>query len=144
MSTFNDWMEREIDRRGIRKEVEEELARLKLQQAIVALRRETPHTLFAFGGDTLSPSVFSTLFQGRQMIDAWNALGVMAQLWLNHARFGSVFEFGYAAQTSNRQMLASGTPPLSPRISKHFATHSIKPDSNSFVIVLASTRQFRR
>ena len=40
MSTFNDWMEREIDRRGIRKEVEEELARLKLQQAIVALRRK--------------------------------------------------------------------------------------------------------
>ncbi len=40
------------------------------------LRHETPHTLFVLGGDTLSPSVFSTLFQGRQMIEAWNALAL--------------------------------------------------------------------
>ncbi len=56
-----------------------------------ALRRETPHTLFALGGDTLSPSVLSTLFQGRQMIDAWNALGLDAAVFGNHE-----FDFGPA------------------------------------------------
>jgi 5'-nucleotidase len=55
------------------------------------LRRDTPNTLFALGGDTLSPSVFSTLFQGRQMIDAWNALGLDVAVFGNHE-----FDFGPA------------------------------------------------
>ena len=53
------------------------------------LRRETPQTLFVLGGDTLSPSVLSTLFQGRQMIEAWNALGLDAAVFGNHE-----FDFG--------------------------------------------------
>jgi 5'-nucleotidase len=56
------------------------------------LRRETPDTLFVLGGDTLSPSIFSTLFQGRQMIEAWNALGLDAAVFGNHE-----FDFGPAA-----------------------------------------------
>ncbi len=56
-----------------------------------ALRRETSHTLFALGGDTLSPSVLSTLFHGRQMIEAWNALGLDAAVFGNHE-----FDFGPA------------------------------------------------
>ena len=40
------------------------------------LRREADHTLFALGGDTLSPSLLSTLVRGRQMIEAWNLLGL--------------------------------------------------------------------
>ena len=55
------------------------------------LRRETPDTLFVLGGDTLSPSVFSTLFQGRQMIEAWNALGLDVAVFGNHE-----FDFGPA------------------------------------------------
>jgi len=55
------------------------------------LRHETPYTLFVLGGDTLSPSVFSTLFQGRQMIEAWNALGLDAAVFGNHE-----FDFGPA------------------------------------------------
>jgi 5'-nucleotidase len=55
------------------------------------LRRETPHTLFVLAGDTLSPSVLSTLFQGRQMIEAWNALGLDAAVFGNHE-----FDFGPA------------------------------------------------
>lgn len=55
------------------------------------LRRETPHTLFVLGGDTLSPSVLSTFFQGRQMIEAWNALGLDAATFGNHE-----FDFGPA------------------------------------------------
>jgi 5'-nucleotidase len=53
------------------------------------LRRETPQTLFVLAGDTLSPSVLSTLFQGRQMIEAWNALGLDAAVFGNHE-----FDFG--------------------------------------------------
>lgn len=53
------------------------------------LRRETPQTLFVLGGDTLSPSVLSTLFHGRQMIEAWNALGLDAAVFGNHE-----FDFG--------------------------------------------------
>ena len=55
------------------------------------LRRETPQTLFVLAGDTLSPSVLSTMFQGRQMIEAWNALGLDAAVFGNHE-----FDFGPA------------------------------------------------
>lgn len=41
-----------------------------------ALRAEVPNTLLMFGGDTLSPSVASRLFEGRQMIAGWNAVGL--------------------------------------------------------------------
>ena len=55
------------------------------------LRRETPHTLFALAGDTLSPSLYSTMFRGRQMIEAWNALGLDVATFGNHE-----FDFGPA------------------------------------------------
>jgi 5'-nucleotidase len=53
------------------------------------LRRETPGTLFVLAGDTLSPSLLSTLFQGRQMVEAWNALGLDVATFGNHE-----FDFG--------------------------------------------------
>lgn len=58
-------------------------------------RRASPHTLLLFGGDTLSPSVESQLerdgevLKGRQMMDAWNALGVDYAVLGNHE-----FDFG--------------------------------------------------
>ena len=48
------------------------------------LRREQPNTLFVLAGDTLSPSLLSTLFRGRQMVEAWNLLGVDAATFGNH------------------------------------------------------------
>jgi len=59
-----------------------------------ALRRETPNTIFALGGDTLSPSLLSTLLQGAQMIEAWNALGLDVAAFGNHE-----FDFGPAVLT---------------------------------------------
>lgn len=48
-----------------------------------------PNTLFFLAGDTISPSVASSLFRGRQMIEMWNALG------LDYATFGNhEFDFG--------------------------------------------------
>ncbi|MFA7095180.1 MAG: bifunctional UDP-sugar hydrolase/5'-nucleotidase [Gammaproteobacteria bacterium] len=54
-----------------------------------ALRAEVPNTLLMFGGDTLSPSVASRLFEGRQMIAGWNAVGLDYAVPGNHE-----FDFG--------------------------------------------------
>jgi 2',3'-cyclic-nucleotide 2'-phosphodiesterase (5'-nucleotidase family) len=56
-----------------------------------ALRQESPNTLFVLAGDTLSPSLLSTLRQGAQMIEGWNALGLDAATFGNHE-----FDFGPA------------------------------------------------
>jgi 5'-nucleotidase len=50
---------------------------------------ESPNTLFLMAGDTLGPSVESTFHKGKQMIDAWNALGVDFAVLGNHE-----FDFG--------------------------------------------------
>jgi 5'-nucleotidase len=63
------------------------LARLStLRKRVMA---ESPHTLFLLGGDTLGPSVESTFHKGKQMIDAWNALGLDYAVLGNHE-----FDFG--------------------------------------------------
>src|SRR5260370_18759074 len=50
---------------------------------------ESPHALYLLAGDAMCPSVESNTYQGRQMIDAWNASG------LDYATFGNhEFDFG--------------------------------------------------
>jgi 5'-nucleotidase len=53
------------------------------------LATEWKHTLFLLGGDTISPSVESNTYKGRQMIDAWNAIGLDYSVFGNHE-----FDFG--------------------------------------------------
>lgn len=55
------------------------------------LRRQTPNTLFVLAGDTLSPSLLSTLRRGAQMIEGWNAVGLDLATFGNHE-----FDFGPA------------------------------------------------
>jgi 5'-nucleotidase len=55
------------------------------------LRRQTPHTLFVLAGDTLSPSLLSTLRRGEQMIEGWNAVALDLATFGNHE-----FDFGPA------------------------------------------------
>ena len=60
---------------------------------VLTLRKEimseSPHALYLLAGDTISPSVESITYQGKQMIDAWNASG------LDYATFGNhEFDFG--------------------------------------------------
>lgn len=50
---------------------------------------EQPNTLFLLAGDTISPSVASTIFKGEQMVAAWNALGLDFAALGNHE-----FDFG--------------------------------------------------
>lgn len=50
---------------------------------------ESPNTLFMLGGDTISPSVASTIFKGEQVIATWNALGLDYAVLGNHE-----FDFG--------------------------------------------------
>jgi 5'-nucleotidase len=63
------------------------LARIAtLRKKILA---ESPNTLFLLAGDTISPSVASTIFKGQQMIAAWNAIGLDYACLGNHE-----FDFG--------------------------------------------------
>ena len=39
------------------------------------IQKESPHTLFLFAGDTISPSVESITYKGAQMIESWNTAG---------------------------------------------------------------------
>lgn len=50
---------------------------------------DSPHTLFLLSGDTISPSVESITYEGRQMIDAWNQIGLDYSVFGNHE-----FDFG--------------------------------------------------
>jgi 5'-nucleotidase len=56
-----------------------------------ALEHESPNTVFALAGDTISPSLLSTLRRGAQMIEGWNALGLGVATFGNHE-----FDFGPA------------------------------------------------
>ncbi len=53
--------------------------------------KESPNTLFLLSGDTISPSVESITYRGRQMIDAWNQTGLDFSVFGNHE-----FDFGPA------------------------------------------------
>lgn len=63
------------------------MARLSTLRRKLAAQYE--HTLFLLGGDTISPSVESNTYKGRQMIDAWNAIGLDYSVFGNHE-----FDFG--------------------------------------------------
>jgi 5'-nucleotidase len=54
-----------------------------------AIQAENPNTFFILAGDTLSPSLASKLFQGKQMIDLWNQIGLNIATLGNHE-----FDFG--------------------------------------------------
>jgi 5'-nucleotidase len=55
------------------------------------IMKESPHTLFLMSGDTISPSIESNTYKGKQMIEAWNAGG------LDYATLGNhEFDFGPA------------------------------------------------
>lgn len=73
------------------------------------LRRQTPHTLFALAGDTLSPSLLSTLRQGAQMIEGWNAAGLDVATFGNH-------EFDFGAALLAERMRESRFPWLSANV----------------------------
>lgn len=55
---------------------------------VMTLRRQTlkdnPNTLMTLGGDTLSPSVETRTYRGKQMIDAWNKVGLDYSVLGNH------------------------------------------------------------
>ncbi len=50
---------------------------------------QNPNTFVVLAGDTLSPSIASRFFQGKQMIDVWNQLGLDIAVPGNHE-----FDFG--------------------------------------------------
>ncbi|MEM0951355.1 MAG: bifunctional UDP-sugar hydrolase/5'-nucleotidase [Cyanobacteria bacterium P01_H01_bin.74] len=54
-----------------------------------AVEKENPNTVFILAGDTLSPSLASSVFKGKQMIALWNQLGLTLAGLGNHE-----FDFG--------------------------------------------------
>jgi 5'-nucleotidase len=70
---------------------------------VKAIRQESPNTVLVLGGDTLSPSLESRLFQGRQMIAAWNALGLDLAVVGNH-------EFDFGAPVLRQRLSESRFP----------------------------------
>jgi 2',3'-cyclic-nucleotide 2'-phosphodiesterase (5'-nucleotidase family) len=63
----------------------------RLATLVKDLRSKNPNTLFALGGDFLSPSILSTYLRGRQMVVAFNELGLDVVTFGNHE-----FDFGPA------------------------------------------------
>jgi len=63
----------------------------RIATLVARTRAESPHTLLALGGDTISPSIMSTFLRGQQMIAAWNQLGLDVASFGNHE-----FDFGPA------------------------------------------------
>ena len=61
----------------------------RLATLVREVKRENPNTVFAIGGDFLSPSVESTFLQGAQMVAALDAAGLDLATFGNHE-----FDFG--------------------------------------------------
>jgi 5'-nucleotidase len=61
----------------------------RIATLVARTRAESPHTLLALAGDTISPSVMSAVLRGEQMIAAWNQLGLDIATFGNHE-----FDFG--------------------------------------------------
>ncbi len=55
------------------------------------VEKENPNTFFVLAGDTLSPSIMSKMFQGKEMVDIWNQMGLDIATLGNHE-----FDFGDA------------------------------------------------
>jgi 5'-nucleotidase len=75
------------------------------QQAL----RANPNTLFLLAGDTLSPSVASSFYRGRQMIDLWNAVRLDVATLGNH-------EFDFGPQVLRERMAESRFPWLAANV----------------------------
>lgn len=77
------------------------------------LRRQAvasnPNTLFLFSGDTLSPSVASSFFRGRQMIEMWNAVHLDVATLGNH-------EFDFGPEVLRQRMGESRFPWLAANV----------------------------
>jgi 5'-nucleotidase len=74
---------------------------------IATLRKQilasTDHLVFVLAGDTISPSLESTVFSGAQMIDLWNQLGLTVATLGNH-------EFDFKPDVLRQRMKESAFP----------------------------------
>ena len=69
----------------------ERVGMARVATVVKTVRGESVHTVLAIVGDTISPSIMSTLLRGQQMIAAWNRLGLDVATFGNHE-----FDFGPA------------------------------------------------
>ena len=72
----------------------------RIATLVARTRAESPHTMLALAGDTISPSIMSAVLRGEQMIAAWNQLGLDVATFGNH-------EFDFGAPTLLARMRES-------------------------------------
>jgi 5'-nucleotidase len=81
----------------------------RIATLVTRMRAESPHTLLALAGDTISPSVMSAVLRGEQMIAAWNQLGLDVATFGNH-------EFDFGPETMLARMSESRFPWVSANV----------------------------
>lgn len=82
------------------------------------IKATSPNTLFLLAGDTISPSVASTIFKGAHIIETWNAVGLDYACLGNHE-----FDFGddvLRARMKESRFTWLGTNVIDRRINKPF------------------------
>jgi 5'-nucleotidase len=84
----------------------------RLATLVKAVKRDNPNTLFILSGDTISPSLASHLFHGKQMIDLWNQLGLDVAVLGNH-------EFDYGDAVLKQRIQESKFPWLAANVLDH-------------------------
>ena len=72
----------------------------RIATLVARTRAESPHTMLALAGDTISPSIMSAVLRGEQMVAAWNQLGLDVATFGNH-------EFDFGAPTLLARMRES-------------------------------------
>jgi 2',3'-cyclic-nucleotide 2'-phosphodiesterase (5'-nucleotidase family) len=120
----------------------------RIATLVARTRAESPHTLLALAGDTISPSVMSAVLRGEQMIAAWNQLGLDVATFGNH-------EFDFGPQTLLTRMRESRFAWLSANVVDRatgrpfggaYATHVVERDGLAvgfFGLTVADTRRRR-
>jgi len=105
----------------------------RLATLVKRIRAENPATLFALAGDTVSPSVASTLLRGEQMIAGLNAIGLDLATFGNH-------EFDFGPAVLGERMRESTFPWTSANVLDRRSGRPFGGASSEVVLTLAGVR----
>ena len=97
------------------------------------IRAGNPATLFLLAGDTISPSVASTLLRGEQMIAGLNAVGLDLATFGNH-------EFDFGPAVLGERMRESAFPWTSANVLDHRSGRPFGGASPAVALTLAGVR----
>ena len=105
----------------------------RLATLVQRIRAGNPATLFLLAGDTISPSVASTLLRGEQMIAGLNAVGLDLATFGNH-------EFDFGPAVLGERMRESAFPWTSANVLDHRSGRPFGGASPAVALTLAGVR----